>query len=149
MNSPELTAKKFVPDPFINKPGARLYRTGDRARWLTDGQIEYIGRVDDLIKIRGYRIEPNEIIAVLDTAPGNTSECGNSAPGRHGQPASCCLYRRWTTPNRPTVTELRDLLRSRLPDYMIPAIFVVMPDLPMTFSSASLTEKLCRRRIAS
>src|ERR1051326_453648 len=69
VNSPELTAKKFVPDPFINNPSARLYRTGDRARCLPDGQIEYIGRVDNLIKVQGYRIEPNEIISVLDRHP--------------------------------------------------------------------------------
>src|SRR5215467_595436 len=69
VNSPELTARKFVPDPFANRPDARMYRTGDRGRWLPDGQIEYVGRVDDQIKIRGYRIEPNEIIAVLNSHP--------------------------------------------------------------------------------
>src|SRR5262249_31082191 len=57
VNSPELTAKRFVPDPFVSRPGARMYETGDLARWLPDGQIEYIGRVDNKIKIRGYRIQ--------------------------------------------------------------------------------------------
>jgi acyl carrier protein len=132
VNSPELTAKKFVPDPFINTPGARMYRTGDRARWLTDNEIEYLGRVDDQIKIRGYRIEPNEIIAVLDTHPAvQASAVIARQDGMDSQ--SLVAYIVVTNPqHRPTVTELRDLLLSQVPDYMIPAIFVVLPDLPLT-----------------
>lgn len=132
VNSPELTAKKFLPDPFANRPGARLYRTGDFARWLPDEEIEYVGRMDGFIKIRGYRVEPNEIIAVLN---------------RHtAVQASAVIERGDDTDNQhlvayivvnaghasPTATELRDLLRSRLPEYMIPAAFVVVPDLPLT-----------------
>jgi amino acid adenylation domain-containing protein len=132
VNSPELTAKKFVPDPFINTPSARMYRTGDRARWLTDNEIEYLGRVDDQIKIRGYRIEPNEIIAVLDTHPAvQASAVIARQDGMDSQ--SLVAYIVVTNPqHRPTVTELRDLLLSQVPDYMIPAIFVVLPDLPLT-----------------
>jgi amino acid adenylation domain-containing protein len=132
VNSPELTARKFVADPFINTPGARMYRTGDRARWLTDGQIEYLGRVDDQIKIRGYRIEPNEIIAVLDTHPAvQASAVIARQDGMDSQ--TLVAYIVVTNPqHRPTVTELRDLLLSRVPDYMIPAMFVVLPDLPLT-----------------
>jgi amino acid adenylation domain-containing protein len=132
VNSPELTAKKFVPDPFINSPGARMYRTGDRARWLTDGQIEYLGRVDDQIKIRGYRIEPNEIIAALNTHPAvQASAVIARQDGMDSQ--SLVAYIVMTNPQlRPIVTELRDLLLSRVPDYMIPAMFVVLPDLPLT-----------------
>ncbi|SKA37897.1 Methyltransferase domain-containing protein [Chitinophaga eiseniae] len=66
LHQPELTAEKFVPDPFSREPGARLYRTGDRARWLSDGTVEYLGRIDDQVKIRGYRIEPGEIEKVLN-----------------------------------------------------------------------------------
>jgi amino acid adenylation domain-containing protein len=132
VNSPELTARKFVADPFINRPGARMYRTGDRARWLTDGQIEYLGRVDDQIKIRGYRIEPNEIIAVLNTHPAvQASAVITRQDGMDSE--SLVAYIVVTNPQpRPTVTELRDLLLSRLPDYMIPAMFVILPDLPLT-----------------
>ncbi|HKT52177.1 MAG TPA: non-ribosomal peptide synthetase [Candidatus Angelobacter sp.] len=132
VNSPELTEKKFVPDPFVNRRDVRLYRTGDLGRWLPDGQIEYVGRVDDLIKIRGYRIEPNEIIAVLDTHPGVQASAvidrKNGTDNQHlvayivVNPGHAC----------PTVSQLRDLLRSRLPDYMIPTMFVVLPDLPLT-----------------
>jgi amino acid adenylation domain-containing protein len=132
VNSPELTAKKFLPDPFANRPGARLYRTGDFARWLPDGQIEYLGRMDGLIKIRGYRVEPNEIIAVLNrhTAVQASAviERGDEIDNQH-----LVAYIVVNAGHaRPTATELRDLLRSRLPEYMIPAAFVVVPDLPLT-----------------
>lgn len=140
VNSPELTEKKFMPDPFVNRRDARLYRTGDLGRWLPDGQIEYIGRVDDLIKIRGYRIEPNEIVAVLDTHPGVQASAvidrKNGTDSQHlvsyivVNPGHAC----------PIASQLRDLLRSRLPDYMIPAVFVVLPDLPLT-SNGKLDRK--------
>jgi amino acid adenylation domain-containing protein len=132
VNSPELTEKKFVPDPFANRPGARLYRTGDRGRWLPDGQIEYMGRVDYMIKIRGYRVEPNEIVAVLDTHPA--VQASVVVAGQDGTDNQCLIaYIVVKQPQPcPTATELRDLLRRQLPDYMIPAIFVVLPDLPLT-----------------
>ena len=65
LNSPDLTAEKFIPDPFSGIPGSRLYRTGDRGRYLPDGNIEFLGRVDRQVKIRGYRVEPGEIEASL------------------------------------------------------------------------------------
>lgn len=131
VNSPELTAKKFVPDPFMNNPGARLYRTGDRARWLPDGQIEYIGRVDNLIKIQGYRIEPNEIVGVLDRHPAILASAVVARKDGMENPRLVAYIVLDAAQVGPTVTELRELLRSRLPAYMMPAIFVVMPDLPM------------------
>jgi amino acid adenylation domain-containing protein len=131
VNSPELTAKKFVPDPFMNNPGARLYRTGDRARWLPDGQIEYIGRVDNLIKIQGYRIEPNEIISVLDRHPAILASAVVARWDGMENPRLVAYIVLDGAQRRPTITELRELVRSRLPAYMMPAIFVVMPDLPM------------------
>jgi amino acid adenylation domain-containing protein len=132
VNNPEMTAKKFVPNPFSRKPGARLYRTGDLGRWLPDGQIEYVGRVDDMIKIRGYRVEPNEIIAVLDTHPAvQASAVTERKDGTGNQRLVAYIVLNQAHP-RPTATELSDLLLSRLPDYMIPAIFVAVPALPLT-----------------
>src|SRR5205085_3434261 len=69
LNRPELTAEKFIPNPFNYEPGALLYKTGDLARFLPDGQIAFLGRIDHQIKIRGYRIEPDEIVSVLNRHP--------------------------------------------------------------------------------
>ena len=70
LNRPELTAERFIPDPFSGEPGARLYRTGDLARWLPDGNLEYVGRMDDQVKIRGYRIELGEVESALRAVVG-------------------------------------------------------------------------------
>ncbi len=78
LNRPELTAERFVPDPFAGEPGRRMYRTGDLARWLPDGDIEFLGRNDDQVKIRGFRIELGEIEARLARA------CGGARGGCHG-----------------------------------------------------------------
>jgi acyl-coenzyme A synthetase/AMP-(fatty) acid ligase len=131
VNSPELTAKKFVPDPFVNTAGARLYRTGDRARWLPDGQIEYIGRLDNLIKIQGYRIEPNEIVGALNKHPAIQASAAVARQDGMENSRLVAYIVLNKAQSRPTVTELRELLRSRLPAYMMPAVFVVMPDLPV------------------
>jgi amino acid adenylation domain-containing protein len=131
VNSPELTARKCVQDPFSTRPNARLYRTGDLARWLPDGEIEFIGRVDNQIKIRGYRIEPNEIINILDTHPAVQASAVIERGDTDKQRLLAYIVLNHAQA-RPTVAELRDLLRSRLPDYMIPAVFVVLPDLPLT-----------------
>ncbi|HEY6969692.1 MAG TPA: non-ribosomal peptide synthetase [Candidatus Angelobacter sp.] len=131
VNSPELTAKKFVPDPFAEKQGARLYRTGDLARWLPDGQIEYIGRVDNLIKIRGYRIEPNEIVSVLNTHPAvQASAVVAREDGTRNLRLLAYLVISQTQIS-PNASELRKLLRTRLPDYMVPAVFLEIPELPI------------------
>lgn len=127
VKSPELTAKKFVPDPFVKTPDGRIYRTGDLGRWLPDGQIEYLGRVDDMLKIRGYRVEPNEIIAVLNTHPAVQA---SAVIQREDRLVAYLMMKRGEFP--PTATHLRDLLRDRLPEYMIPTLFVVMPELPLT-----------------
>jgi amino acid adenylation domain-containing protein len=132
VNNPELTTKNFVPNPFSSRPYARLYRTGDLGRWLPDGQIEYIGRVDDMIKIRGYRVEPNEIIGVLDTHPAVQASAVIEEQDGTGNKRLVAYIVVNHAQARPTATELRDLLLSRLPDYMIPAIFVVLTDLPLT-----------------
>jgi hypothetical protein len=131
VNSPDLTAKKFVPHPFA-RAGARLYRTGDLARLLHDGQLEFIGRVDGLIKMRGYRIEPSEIVSVLNTHPAverNAVVARRDAAGEQRLIAYVVLKRDQPAP---TGAALRNLLRDKLPDYMVPAIFVRVPSFPLT-----------------
>ena len=85
LNRPELTAEKFIASPFSNDPESRVYKTGDLARYLSDGNIEFLGRIDDQVKIRGYRIELGEIEAALRAAPATTrgcSECVRARPWR-------------------------------------------------------------------
>lgn len=131
INSPELTAKKFLPDPFSKKPGARLYKTGDLGRLLPDGQLAYLGRVDDLIKIRGFRIEPNEIISVLNAHPGIQA---STVVAREDGSGNLRLVGYVVTDHNtnPTPGSLRDLVRKHLPDYMVPAVFVGLPAFPLT-----------------
>src|SRR5262249_51710058 len=87
LNRPELTAERFLPDPFSQVSGGRLYRTGDRARYLPDGNIEYLGRTDRQVKIRGFRIEPGEIESALRQHPGVSAAAVVAWPGSDGQPA--------------------------------------------------------------
>src|SRR5262249_2956921 len=131
LNRPELTAEKFIPNPFSNHPAARLYRTGDLARYLPDGQITFLGRSDDQIKIRGYRIEPDEIVCVLNTHQ-DVQTClviaREDAPGDKRLIAYLVL----SDVAQVTASYLRELLLAHLPDYMVPAAFVVLEALPLT-----------------
>jgi len=130
LNRPELTANKFIPDPFSAIPGARLYRTGDLGYFLPDGQISYVGRIDEQIKLRGYRIEPNEIVTVLNGHPEVKESAVIARPDANG--AVRLLAYVVTTGGTPAVKEFRDLLRSHLPEYMVPATFVRLTQLPVT-----------------
>ncbi|HET9226556.1 MAG TPA: condensation domain-containing protein, partial [Thermoanaerobaculia bacterium] len=123
---PELTAKAFLPDPFSGVPGARIYRTGDRARYLTDGNIEFLGRLDQQVKVRGYRIELGEIEVALSRHSG-LREAVVLVREEH-----LVAYVVPSTSPCPTATELRDALRQTLPDYMIPTAFVTLEELPVT-----------------
>ena len=131
LNRPELTGEKFIPNPLNGNSGSRLYRTGDRARWLPDGQIAFLGRMDELIKIRGYRIEPNEIVTTLNRHPAVEASV---VVAREDTPGDKRLVAYLVPkPTAPTSeTELRDFLRTTLPDYMIPAAFVRLESLPVT-----------------
>jgi amino acid adenylation domain-containing protein len=131
LNRPDLTAEKFIPDPFCTGPGARLYRTGDMARYLDDGEIAYLGRVDKQIKILGYRIEPNEIEAAIDRHPVIASSVvvAHGAACEEKRLTAYVVMRNGTTP---TAAELRSFLQSALPDYMVPSIFVKLETLPLT-----------------
>ena len=93
LSRPELTAERFVPDPFSAEPGARLYRTGDLARWLPDGNLEFLGRVDDQVKIRGFRIELGEIETRPAPAPRRAGRRGGGPGGRPGGQAAGGLRR--------------------------------------------------------
>lgn len=130
LNQPELTAEKFIPNPFSDAPGSRLYKTGDMARYLPDGQIAFLGRIDDQIKIRGYRVEPNEIVTVLNRHPAVEASL---VVGREDSPGDKRLvaYIVPVPQSQPTEGALRDFLRISLPDYMVPAIFVPLEALPL------------------
>jgi len=131
LNRPELTAEKFIKNHFSDDPKARLYKTGDLARYLPDGTIEYLGRIDHQVKIRGFRIELGEIesalgqhphlrevvVGVYESIPGDKRLVAYLVP----QGASA-----------PTPSELRDFLKPKLPEYMVPSAFVFLEDLPLT-----------------
>ncbi len=127
---PDLTAEKFIPDPF-GAPGARLYRTGDLARWLPDGAIEYLGRLDHQVKLRGFRIELGEIETALAREPGVREATVIVREDRPGEKA-LVAYIVAAPGATPAPAELRRALRARLPDYMVPADFVVLPALPLS-----------------
>ncbi|MFJ3839618.1 amino acid adenylation domain-containing protein [Streptomyces sp. NPDC090054] len=130
---PELTARAFLPDPFADAPDARMYRTGDRARWRADGQLEFLGRADDQVKIRGYRIEPAEVEAALTAHPAVGRAAVQVRDGRRliayavlrpaaGQGSGAA----------PRAGELREHLALRLPAFMVPDAVVLLDTLPLT-----------------
>jgi amino acid adenylation domain-containing protein/non-ribosomal peptide synthase protein (TIGR01720 family) len=130
LNRPVLTAEKFVPDPFSGRRGARLYRTGDRARRGADGAIEFLGRFDYQVKIRGFRVEVGEIEAVLRAYPGVRDAV---VLAREDAPGSRRLAAYVVPANgNVTVGDLRRVLETKLPDYMVPSAFVLRDALPLT-----------------
>ncbi|MEV0261933.1 amino acid adenylation domain-containing protein [Streptomyces sp. NPDC050617] len=129
LGRPDLTAERFVPDPFV--PGERMYRSGDLARRLPDGDIEFLGRGDRQVKLRGFRIEPGEIEAVLLEQPGVREAAVLADHGPTGeQRLVACVGRGDEEPW--SAAEWREALSRRLPGYMIPALFVELPSLPLT-----------------
>ena len=131
LNRPELTEEKFVPDPFSTAPGARLYRTGDLVRYRPDGNIECLGRMDHQVKIRGLRIELGEIETVLGKQP-SVREAVVVAREDTGGDKRLVGYLVCAPGRTPTATELRQALKERLPDYMVPAAYVFLPEFPRT-----------------
>lgn len=124
LNQPTLTARQFVPDPW-GPPGGRLYRTGDLARWRPDGALDYLGRADQQAKVRGHRVEPAEIEAALTAHP---LVCQAVVVSRDNR-----LIAYVAAPgDRPTPTDLRAALEAELPDYLVPAAFVVLDEIPLS-----------------
>ncbi|MBB4635033.1 non-ribosomal peptide synthetase [Longimicrobium terrae] len=127
LDRPALTAERFVPDPFASQPGTRMYRTGDRVRWTEGGTLEFVGRLDEQVKIRGFRIEPGEVESVLCAHP----EVGEARViVREDQPGEKRLVAYIV--GKVDADDLRVHLRRGLPEYMVPAAFVILPHLPLT-----------------
>jgi amino acid adenylation domain-containing protein len=130
LNRPDLTAEKFISNPFSDRTGTHLYKTGDLARYLKDGNIEFLGRIDNQVKIRGFRIELGEIDAVLSQHPEVRETV---VLARDDQPDNKRLVA-YVVPNHkpPATSELRHFLFQKLPDYMVPGAFVMLSSLPLT-----------------
>jgi acyl-coenzyme A synthetase/AMP-(fatty) acid ligase/acyl carrier protein len=131
LNRAELTAERFQADPFSGVPGARMYKTGDLGRYLTDGSLEYVGRNDDQVKIRGYRIELGEIEAVLRKHAGVSQAvvvAREDVPGEKRLVGYVVAAEGGMSSNR----ELREYLKQRMPEYMVPAAIVRLERIPLT-----------------
>ena len=133
LNRPELTSERFVPNTFVDHSGSRLYRSGDLARYLSDGDLEYLGRIDLQVKIRGYRIELGEIEAVLAQHLGVRETVVLAREDNPGD-KKLVAYLVGSQDSPPIASDLRDHLRKVLPEYMIPSAFVVLPTLPHTLN---------------
>jgi aspartate racemase len=131
LNQPGLTAEKFVPHPFSDEPGARLYRTGDRARWLPDGSVEFLGRMDRQVKIRGFRVEPAEVEAVLAQHPA-VKECAVIVRDEPAGGKCLVAYLVAKETPAPASDAWRMFLEGKLPDYLVPSAFVSLDALPLT-----------------
>ncbi|HJP95207.1 MAG TPA: amino acid adenylation domain-containing protein [Pyrinomonadaceae bacterium] len=130
LNRPRLTAERFVPDPFSRMPGARLYKTGDLARFNVNGEIEFAGRADQQVKVRGFRIELGEIETVLGRHPGVREAVVVAREDDSGGKRLIAYVVASEAP--PTTSEMRDYLKRTVPEYMVPASFVVLEVLPLT-----------------
>ncbi|HEV2846646.1 MAG TPA: amino acid adenylation domain-containing protein, partial [Thermoanaerobaculia bacterium] len=142
LGRPDATAEKLVPDPFAGEPGARLYRTGDKARWLASGALEFLGRIDQQVKVRGFRIEPGEIEAALTAHPA-VAQAAVVVVGEEDRRLVAFLAPR-EGEEVPEAGELRTFLGRTLPAHMVPAAFVTLAALPLTPSA-----KVDRRALAA
>ena len=130
-NRPDLTAERYLPDPFVDQPEARMYRTGDVVRYRADGNLEFLGRTDDQVKIHGYRIELGEVEAAL-AAVAHVREAAVVARTDHDAEKCLVAYVVPQPGSSLSASELRAALRPKLPDYMLPSAFVFLDRLPLT-----------------
>jgi len=130
-NRQELTKEKFIPDPFSRNPEGRLYKTGDLCRWLPDGAVEYLGRMDFQVKIRGQRIELGEIEAALGRHEAVKQCVVVAREDSAGDKILTAYFESWAGPT-PLATTLRQFLGQQLPDYMVPSVFVPVEKLPLS-----------------
>jgi len=131
LNRPELTAERFVPDPFAAEAGARMYKTGDLARWQDDGNIEYLGRNDFQVKLRGFRIELGEIEARLTEHEAVREAVVVAREDRPGEKRLVAYYT--ASPEREvSLSDIRAFLGERLPEYMVPAVYVPLDEMPLS-----------------
>jgi thioesterase domain-containing protein/acyl carrier protein len=130
-NRPELTAERFIPDPFRAEPEARVYKTGDLVRYRSDGTLEFLGRMDNQVKLRGFRIELGEIEAILSQHPA-VQEVVVVAREDHPGDQRLVAYLVTHEPSIPSSQELRGFVQAALPDYMVPTAFVCLDTLPLT-----------------
>ena len=128
---PELTAEKFVPEPFLGTANAFMYRTGDQARYLSDGRIDFLGRADFQVKVRGFRIELGEIETVLNNHPDIRQAVVIAREDTPGD-KRLVAYLISETSRQIDTGELRQFIREKLPDYMVPSVFVFLDEFPMT-----------------
>jgi amino acid adenylation domain-containing protein len=142
VNRAALTAEKFVPDSLSGVAGARLYRTGDIGRWRAEGELEYLGRLDEQVKIRGHRIELGEIESVLSQHPA-IRHAAVIAPHDENQHPLLLAFVVADSVTPPSAAELRQFLRQKLPDYMLPSAFIMLDELPLTPAG-----KIDRRRLS-
>jgi acyl carrier protein len=129
LNQQQQTAERFIPHPFSKDPAARLYRTGDLARFLPDGNVEFLGRIDQQVKIRGFRVEPAEIENVLKQHPALRGAVVVPYGDKSGERRLAAYF---VSAKPPSTEELREFLLHRLPNYMIPSVFVPLSSLPLT-----------------
>ncbi|MEW6735711.1 MAG: amino acid adenylation domain-containing protein, partial [Acidobacteriota bacterium] len=133
LNLPEATAERFIPHPFSSEPGVRLYRTGDLARYRKNGDIEFVGRCDHQLKIRGFRIELGEIETALAEHPALQNVVVIAWEKEAGE-KRLIAYVVAKAESEPTASDLRNFLKEKLPDYMLPTAFVFLDSLPLTAS---------------
>lgn len=141
-NRPDLSAEQFVPNPFATKPGERMYRTGDLARFLSDGTIEFLGRVDFQVKVRGFRIELGEIETVLETHPAISQVIVSAIADGGGDKRLVAYLVATPSTEQPSPDVLRSYLSTKLPDYMLPSAWIFLDKMPLT-----LNQKVDRRAL--
>ncbi|MBS0267321.1 MAG: AMP-binding protein, partial [Planctomycetes bacterium] len=142
LHQPELTQEKFVPDPFSAVPGARMYRTGDLVRWQENGELEFLGRLDHQVKLRGFRIELGEIETALRQQPHINQAVVALREDRPGDKRLVAYLLATPGETPPDAKALRDSLKARLPEYMLPAAYVVLDQFPLTANGKIDRQKL-------